>query len=275
MKKILVATDFSPSAQTAIEYAVQMAQKCRSKLVLFHAYHTQPISLDIPVVDVSLDDIRVQTLESLQNIRTNLIKQYGDMDIECGCKLGFAVDAINDYAIENDVNIIVMGMQGSSFIGEILVGSITTSLMQHAPCPVLVIGPNMTYQGIHKIVWACDGVKAPNNQVLGQLKKMMATFTGLKIFVANVIPKYIDNRTMFESRVLPVIKIFLQKEDYSVHSIESENIVEGINAFARQENVDLVVMVPRRHAIWRNLFFEPNTKRMAFHSSVPLLIIQQ
>jgi len=67
----------------------------------------------------------------------------------------------------------------------------------------------------------------------------------------------------------------LQKEDYSVHSIENENIVDGINAFVEQENVDLVVMVPRRHAIWRNLFFEPNTKRMAFHSSVPLLIIQQ
>ena len=275
MKKILVATDFSDAAQTAVKYAVQMAQQCKSTLILFHAYHTAPISLDIPVVDLSLDEIRKQALDSLNNIRTNLIKQYGDIDIECSCKLGFAVDAINDYSIENDINIIVMGMQGSSYIGEILVGSITTSLMRQAPCPVLVVGPNMAYQGIHKIVWACDGVKAPNNQVLGQLKKMMATFTDLKILVANVIPLHIDYRSTFDSRVLPVIKIFLQKEDYSVHSIENENIVDGINAFAEQENADLVVMVPRRHAIWRNLFFEPNTKRMAFHASVPLLVIQQ
>ena len=63
--------------------------------------------------------------------------------------------------------------------------------------------------------------------------------------------------------------------NHTFHISENEHIIDGINDFAEENNIDLVVMVPRMHSGFHNFFFEQNTKQMAFHTKVPLLALHK
>lgn len=275
MKKILAPTDFSQTAQNAILHAAQLALEAKAQLILFHVYHMPPLSLDIPVIEPSLDLIRLQSLDSLRTIGENLSDIYGEeLEIVYDNRYGFAAEEINDYALESDVDLIVMGMQGANYLSELIIGSITTSLIKEPPCPVMVVGRDMPYVKCKKIVWACDGVKSPSVVSLNHMRSVLDLFSKVNIYVVNVINIYRDDNTSFEKRVLSSIQSFLKNEEYTVHHVQHEDIVEGINRYVEEVNADMVVMAPRRHSTWKNFFFEAQTKRMAFHSIVPLLIIQ-
>ena len=60
---------------------------------------------------------------------------------------------------------------------------------------------------------------------------------------------------------------------HSFQYIESDDAVDGINRFVKENMADMVVMIARNHTILERLFKEPNTKKMAFHSVVPLLTV--
>ena len=53
----------------------------------------------------------------------------------------------------------------------------------------------------------------------------------------------------------------------------SENVTDEINSFIHRHKADMLVMLPHKHNTFEKLFRRSSTKRMAFHTSVPLLSI--
>ena len=51
----------------------------------------------------------------------------------------YIIEEINLFSERNKTDLIVMGMQGAGYLAEKVIGSITTSLMPKAKCPILVI----------------------------------------------------------------------------------------------------------------------------------------
>ena len=86
----------------------------------------------------------------------NEIIKNNNLVIENNVSFGFAVDNIISLAKENKANIIIMGTKGASNLEGLLLGSIATSVMEKATCPVLVIPQNAAFNDIKKIVFATD-----------------------------------------------------------------------------------------------------------------------
>ena len=55
MKTILCPTDFSKGSENAVRYAVELARKYKSKIILMHAYETPVIYTDVSVSAVQID----------------------------------------------------------------------------------------------------------------------------------------------------------------------------------------------------------------------------
>ncbi|MEO6303357.1 MAG: universal stress protein, partial [Bacteroidia bacterium] len=188
---------------------------------------------------------------------------------------GFAIDEINLFSKENKIDLIVMGMHGAGYVSEKLLGSITTSLIRNSNCPVLAISQKTKFVLPKKIAFACDYLETENKSILQPLKEIVNLFKS-HIYVLNVLR---------EKKLVPTIKEavadFIQLEDsltdvdHSLHYIRDENIVNGINDFVSENKMDMIVMIPRKHTILKNIFQEPNTKRMAFHTNVPLLALHE
>jgi len=274
MKTILVATDFSPIADNAINYAVEMAKLTQAKLIFLHAYHMPIITSEVPVVLPTSEEIEEGCMTDLQNTKEKLQKENDNkLDITCVCKYGLAVDEIKDFVSDNKVDLMILGMRGSGIIGEKLIGSVTTSLMRKVKCPLLAIDERVKFKPVKKIALASDYKEIHNKSVLDPLKELVRLFNA-HVYVVNVVHRKAELvHTTEEAAVGVNLEHSLEDVEHTFHYAENDNVVEGINEYVSEHNIDLVVMIPRAHSVLTNIFKEPHTKQMAFHASVPLLIL--
>lgn len=275
MKTILAATDFSKASRNAVNYAAEIARKSNARLILFHSYMPPIIVSDVPVVMSLPEDVEKNALKTLRRMTSGLILKYGkNLKPELVCKYGMAVDAINTFAKERQVDLIVMGMEGSGYLEEKLVGSITTTLIAKCETPVLSIGKKIKYKAIKKIALATDYLAVGNSAVLNPLKDIAGLFKS-HIYVLNVVP---------DTKTLPNVKQAIQGIhienalkgcNHSFHATVNKNVAEGINEFVATNKIDMVVMIPRRHSVFKTVFKGRQTKKVAFHSSASLLTLHE
>jgi nucleotide-binding universal stress UspA family protein len=274
MKSILVPTDFSSCADNAIRYAIELARYTNAKLILFNVYQSQVVPAEVPVV-LPIEEIAADAMKALKVTVSNLQKKYNyKVRLECETAWGLPVEEIKLFAEKNKIDLIVMGAQGTGYIAERLIGSVTASLIRKAKCPVLSIDQHIKFKEIKKIVFACDYAETKNNEVLKPLKKIFQLFKA-HIYILNVGSEM--ESTPAITKAVAGIKLdhSLEGFDHSFHFVENDNITEGIDDFVEKNKADLVVMIPRVHTTLKDLFSEPNTKRMSFHSKVPLLTMHE
>jgi len=273
MKTILVPTDFSTVSENAVNYAAEIAKATNAKLILFHVYQMPIIATEVPIVLPNIEELERDCMEGLLRISIRLHSKLSTTNIECIVKCGLPVDEINLYTQNSKIDLIVMGMRGAGYLTEKLIGSVTTSLIQKSNCPVLVVAEQVRFKQIHKIVLACDYNDTENKKVLEPLKEFAKLFKS-HVYVLNVVRKSEPLEPLTEV-VSDFIKLehSLAETPHSFHYLSNEEIVTGINEFVTEGKMDLVVMIPRKHSVLKNIFNEPNTKKMAFHSKVPLLAI--
>jgi nucleotide-binding universal stress UspA family protein len=132
---ILWATDFSPPAAAALEYAVSLARPDRARLVLVHvvAHAAEPQGPGAP------PDLATE----LQERARAWLRQAVPADVRGVCAVeeivavGKAHREIARLARERDVELIVMGAQGADALDHLIFGSTAERVTRMAPCPVL------------------------------------------------------------------------------------------------------------------------------------------
>jgi nucleotide-binding universal stress UspA family protein len=274
MKTILVPTDFSECADNAITYAIEIARLTKAKLILFNVYQSQAIPAEVPIL-LPIEETAAEANEVLKRLVKRLQKKSkGQVQIEYKSAWGFPVEQINLFSEEHSIDLIVMGMQGAGFLAEKVIGSVTTALIRKAQHPVLAIDQHVKFKSLKKIVLACDYAETKNNEVLKPLKEFAQLFKS-HIYVLNVISESEATPTITKAVAGIRLDRELESLDHSFHFTENKNVIEGINDFVEENTIDMVVMIPRMHTSLKDIFSEPNTKRMAFHTKTPLLAIHE
>lgn len=222
-----------------------------------------------------LDELERISMLALKDIEKRLALSYGKkLQIECVSKCGFASDEINSYANEVNANMIVMGIHGAGYLAEKIIGSVTTELMQSSKCPVLAINEHVRYKVVKKIALAYDYNVTETDKTLESIKEIARLFKA-HVYVLNIEQELQTLASSAGQVVSGFIKLqnSLSNIDHSFHFVTTEKVVDGINEFVEMTDVDMVIMIPKKHSILKNVFNEPNTKQMAFHSKVPLLAL--
>ena len=142
-KSIVVGTDGSQTATTAVKQAVELAQSIKAKIELVSAYE--------PVGDQRLREERTEVPDDVQwmvNPRedvdatlreaADLAKEAG-VDVETYARQGDPADAILDVAEEQNADLIIVGNKGMTGAKRLLLGSVPNKVSHHAPCSVLII----------------------------------------------------------------------------------------------------------------------------------------
>lgn len=281
MKTILIPVDFTDISQNAVDYGTELIKISKGKMILFHSYALPTTDISSPYdiisavpVLVPQDEIEKDCIESLNELKNKIQAGHGAIEIECICRMGFPVDEIHNVAKEFKADLIIMGIRKVGFLSEKFFGTTTTSVVNESECPVLVIPESIKFKEISKIAFACDFGELKNEFFLKSVKFLAQLFDS-HIYLLNVILS--DSVFPTEKQAAESLNLeqSLKGLDYSFNYIESDDIVDGVNDFADENQVDLVVMIPRSHSLIERLFHESYTKRMAFHTSKPLLTIHE
>lgn len=139
-RRILCATDFSPSSQRALSYAISLAGEAGGSLTLVHAveaFAEEPLSrpsFDVPEYRTALEAAARERL-------AQLVPE--DVRAWCECetivRTGKAYREILDVARERQIDLIVLGVRGRNPMDLALFGSTTNHVVRAADCPVLTV----------------------------------------------------------------------------------------------------------------------------------------
>lgn len=277
MKKILVPTDFSSAAKNAALYAFKLAEQLKAEeVILYHAYEA-PINIDPMVPTVVMPDIDTlkdsseKALEHFKsvvcpfcasNIKVNTLARYDH--------LGNGLDEI---CKETGAGLIVMGVTGGNLIEEKIIGSNALSVAKNGTVPVIIVPPKAIFTKIEEVMMVCDFNKVVETTPVQPIKQILDA-TSAKLFVLHV-DKENSNwspDTPFESLMLDTL---LQGYNPQYLFENNSNFMEAVNIVSLEKMVDLIITIPKKHGLFEGLFHASATKKLAYHSHVPIMVIHE
>lgn len=272
MKKILVPVDFSETSENALDYAVEIAQAGKAKLALLHVYLSPVFVSDTFNMLPTSEQMETNFLKRLEKLRQKILEKHKDLEVSCYCVAGIPVDEIDCYAQAKDMNLIVVGTQGTGYLEEKIFGSTAASLIRKASCSVMTIDKGVRFRVPDRILLATDFVETDTTSLLNPLKELAGLFSS-HLYILNVVKRNVIKSSASEIAAGFELDHSLKHFHHTFFYSKHEDVVEGINEFVDQHKMDMIVMIPHRHSIISRLFSEPHTYKMAFHSKVPLLTL--
>ena len=144
--KILLATDGSEEAELAFASAADLSEKTDSELHIVYVGHLPLVSYESPGATTLDPDLSGRMQEGAeQEARTKLDEQVQRVGKTGGevagvhGRLGRPAAQIVGLADELGAGLIVLGSRGLGPLRRALMGSVSDSVVRHAPCPVLVV----------------------------------------------------------------------------------------------------------------------------------------
>jgi nucleotide-binding universal stress UspA family protein len=152
-EKVLVPLDGSEHSERALETAIQIAKKFRSKTTLLHVYSVtapaviapEPTTLTPAGFPVVTPEEVAKMVEAARMVGNRILKdgeqkaKSANVRVETVLREGNTVQEIVALAKEGEFNLIVMGVRGISRIRELLMGSVSEGVIKNAHCPVIVV----------------------------------------------------------------------------------------------------------------------------------------
>lgn len=138
--KILVTTDFSERALAGVRHAGDLARRLGSTVVLLYVIEDELPPLMIGVSEERRREILEQHRERAAGELVGYATEHlAELPVRPEVVIGPAARRIVEAARDEKVDLIVMASRGYGPLGQVLLGSTTERVLNHAPCPVLVV----------------------------------------------------------------------------------------------------------------------------------------
>lgn len=156
IRRILVATDFSPVARHAVNVAARLAKQLDAELVLLHAWYVP--SSAYRGTFVLPDHVFAGVEEDARRDLAGSVEYARSAGARAAGKLVHGVPwaSIVDVLADEPFDLCVVGTQGRSGMSRFLVGSVAEKVIRHSPVSVLAIRPDAALDRISHVLCPTD-----------------------------------------------------------------------------------------------------------------------
>jgi nucleotide-binding universal stress UspA family protein len=139
--RITVAIDGSRTAAAALDVAIDLAQRYGSELQILAVAPLMPVYIPAaePFVPSAVPETEVVRYRSFVDEAVKRAEAAGVKSVTGVADEGVVVDEILAHLESNPTNLLVVGSRGLTAAKRLLLGSVSTALVNHAPCAVLVV----------------------------------------------------------------------------------------------------------------------------------------
>jgi len=269
MKKILVPTDFSPVAENALNYAIEIAARFSSEILLYHVYSFHR-RVDY---DRNFSEDEQPYVKNLENKMKIAKSQATDKADKKGVSIQTIVEENNVlYLFRNkvekhNVDLVVMGTKGQTGMDRVIFGSVAVTALESATAPVLVVPPEYHFSKIERVALATD-LNGVSKIVLSILEEFILKFSS-NLTVLSILSE--GSERILEKEELKFDGIETQYEEVEM----STGINESINDFVEAHSFDLICMIRRDKGFLESIFKKSITKAQVYQTKIPLLVLTE
>jgi nucleotide-binding universal stress UspA family protein len=272
IKNILVPVDFTQISTNAIEYVKHLAKKMNSKVVLLHTNKLVIVTNEVmDTIYTGLDD----NDEDVHLKLDVLLREFKYIGLVATKKVGLGVlaDDVKDAVAEFDIDLIVTGTSGAKGVDAFFFQTTSVTIFKEVTCPVLIIPANAIFKTIHKMMYATDFLEA-DIQELEYVCDVAAVFDA-EVIVSHI---YSNSDELNKNKLaLDLLAITMARtieyKNISYKLFYNENVHDGLEQNIETLDIDILCMAKSEKNFFQNVFSKSNTKVMAYHTRVPLLVL--
>ena len=261
MKDFIIPVDFSETSLNAVRYAAAMLSgKPESHVILYNMFKHED---DTAMAGSYLDSLKAE-LEEKEVSNVELVKELGS-DL---------IDNLGRLAYQKTAEMIIMGITEKEEWRQLLLGSNTVRMAETSVCPVMIVPPHAKFNGINNIAMTSDFKNVVETTPVLAIKTILELFSA-QLHIVNVdnehyvslTEEYLDERGKMQ-------KLF---SDFNpeFYFIGINDFYEVIDEFVKSKNIDMIIVMPKNHRFINSIFSTSHTKKLAFHSPVPILAAHQ
>ena len=273
MVNIIVPTDFSATAKCALFYARKMAE-------IWEEVTIKVVHVFMPAVESEYPNFVPPVAEYLK-AREKMLEEFineadieasgnGKLRLEKEILVGFPADEIA--RISEGMDLIVMGTTGDGDILNKIFGSVSSAVARRAECPVVLIPSDMSFTGFDHILYASN-YESVTHEMMSKLIAFNQPFQACIHFV------HVRDKKDYQRSKETIFKELFAEGDppfsFELAEIEGESVDKALNAYAKEHQIDLVVMVSQQRSFWETFFQKSETKRMALTTRIPMMVLHE
>jgi nucleotide-binding universal stress UspA family protein len=276
IKIIVVPTDFSETADVAINHAVKLAKLYGSEIHLVHVLEAYTANVNIPEFK-EVDAVIVNLFEKVeQKLRAfgDKLSRENHIKVVVHAATGSIKGKVVNYAKKAGAGLIVTGTHGASGFREFFMGSNSYRIVSEAPCPVISVNSKHAEPEYKKIVLPIDSSPPSRQKVVYAVD--LAKRMGATIYLAELVSNLDPNDKAKLNQKVKQVQEYLTKHgiEHITKEIKGTNLALLTLNFATAVDADLIVMMTEQEPNVSGLFMGPFAQQVVNHSNIPVMSIR-
>lgn len=261
MTTVIVPVDFSSTSLHAARYAANLlVGHYGVTLLLYHSYSKESDAED--------------TAASLQELKKTLMDEFIVKIDTLNHHESDFVDGLERAARHRKADFVIMGITGKSAIAQVFFGSNTLKMAATKACPVLIVPEGAAIADIKNVLLTSDFKNTVNTTPSVPIKLFLKTFTP-KLHVINVDKDHYIALSESYEKERDSLKEMFREYDPEFYFMRLFELEEAVNMFAEDKKIDLMIAIQKNHSFMDKIFKTSTTKRLSYHSKIPILVIHE
>ena len=277
MKKILVPTDFSKSAQQAIEVAADIAKKANAEVILLHVVEDvagNSFSIDPQIGPSDRWEDKIFTLKVIEKSKKQLAKATEDLSglgvkVKQELRVGTPFHGMRTVITEHKVDLVVMGTSGNTKVEEMIIGTNTEKVVRYAQCPVLTIHKKPASTDFKNIVYAT--AMNPEEEIFSRIVRRTQQMYDATVHLVRINTPGNFQRDAVAKRLMQAFAKKLQLKNVTINVFNDTTEEEGIIYFADSINADMIAMATHGRTGFAHVLAGSIAEDVVSHAKRPVL----
>ena len=270
MKKFIIPVDFSDTSKNAAIFAAKLSRDTpESQLILYHVFDKLSAGADGTPLYNDIHSRANISIAALNNLKSEL-QSITSAPVICIAEPGQLADNLEKIVRRNGIDLVIMGMNGSTKLEQLVIGSSTLKVVRKDSFPVIIIPPGTNYHAFQKAVFVSDLKDVESSIPIASLRRV------LEIFKPELHILHIKEEKEGDLRAEKQKLDDMLEEFHPIHAtVNDHDFTKGIGAYISRKAANLMITIPKRHNFLTNLFKPLHTSKLAYHSHVPILTIHE
>jgi nucleotide-binding universal stress UspA family protein len=277
MKKILVPTDFSKSAQTAVDVASEIAKKANAELIVLHV--VEELSGNSFNIEGQVDtsgnwEEKLFTMRMIEKGKKQLAKVTEDLSgsgvrVRSELRMGTPYHGMQTILNDHKVDLVVMGTAGNSKPNEMIIGANTEKVVRNSQCPVLTVNKKPATGEFKNIVYATS--MGEDEELFSKIIRRTQQMYDGTIHLVRINTPGNFQRDASVKKTMQAFAKKLQLKNVTINVFNDLSEEEGIIYFADSINADLIAMATHGRTGFAHVLAGSIAEEVVSHARRPVL----
>jgi nucleotide-binding universal stress UspA family protein len=264
IKKIAIATDFSPTSRSAYKYGQALAQLLGATFELIHVYSAPSKTAQL------FSNTKLPTTDEQHKAALTRLRRFANNKaVACTVYEGAPAEKLLELSKQGVFDMLVMGAKEERGMFEKIVPSISTHLVKDAPCPVLLIPPKVKIpERVDNIVYAASKSSSDADSIAAitqWAKGLNATIH----FIHVNSPIYTEAITEFDNLITD------KSIKYQFHELDFVTVRGAMDTYCATQGIDMLVTMTKHYDFWGKIFHNSVTETLIWNINLPVLVLHK